>query len=99
MKHFISIADTTLDELQHVFDVAIRLREQRASGRGHEPVLAGRSLAMTFEKPYVGELHRWSRTGPMVVNHSVFPPKSGRRFPPLGSIRLIRLFDFNLDCQ
>lgn len=51
MEHFISIADTPLAELQHVFDVAKRLKAQlRTTGR-NDPVLAGKTLAMIFEKP------------------------------------------------
>jgi ornithine carbamoyltransferase len=50
-RHFISIADHSPAWLDHVFDVAFALREQRRAGRANEPVLAGRSLAMIFEKP------------------------------------------------
>lgn len=51
MKHFISIADTPLAELEHVMSVAKRLKTQlRTSGR-NDPILAGRTLAMIFEKP------------------------------------------------
>lgn len=51
MQHFISIAQTSVEDLNHVFDVAFELREQRRSGRGNDPVLAGKTLAMIFEKP------------------------------------------------
>ncbi len=51
MKHFISIADTTPSDLASIFDLAFTLRTQREAGIPHEPVLAGRTLAMIFEKP------------------------------------------------
>ncbi len=52
MKHFISITDTPTQELLHVLEVARTLRSQRGkadakSGR----LLAGKTLAMIFEKP------------------------------------------------
>ena len=51
MKHFISIASCTLQELQHTLDVAAQLKQQlRAAGR-NDPILAGKTLAMIFEKP------------------------------------------------
>ncbi|MAG17592.1 MAG: ornithine carbamoyltransferase [Phycisphaerae bacterium] len=51
MDHFITIADTPTEELEHVLDVAARLRVDRNSGQTNNPVLAGKSLAMLFEKP------------------------------------------------
>jgi ornithine carbamoyltransferase len=51
MKHFISIADHSTDELRHVLDVARRLKEQYRRTRRNDPILAGRTLAMIFEKP------------------------------------------------
>ena len=50
MQHFISIADCSVDELRHLFDVAISLRKQRLGGVANDPVLAGKTLAMIFEK-------------------------------------------------
>ena len=50
MQHFISIGDSSVDELQHLFDVAISLRQQRTSGVANDPILAGKTLAMVFEK-------------------------------------------------
>src|SRR4051812_16986976 len=51
MKHFIAIAESTTEELQHLFDVSARLKSQlRKTGR-NDPILAGKSLAMIFEKP------------------------------------------------
>lgn len=51
MKHFISIADTPLPELQHVMDVAKRLKTQLKTTGRNDPILAGKTLAMIFEKP------------------------------------------------
>jgi ornithine carbamoyltransferase len=51
MKHFISIADTPLSELQHVFAVAKRLKKQLKETGKNDPILAGKTLAMIFEKP------------------------------------------------
>src|SRR5262245_52186045 len=51
MKHFISIAQTSDAELQHVFDVAFRLREERTKGKTHDPILRSKTLVMIFEKP------------------------------------------------
>ena len=51
MQHFISIADTTTGQLQHVLDVALALRQVRQADRPHEPILARRTLALLFEKP------------------------------------------------
>ncbi len=50
MKHFINVTDCTTEELTHVLDVGRRLRDDRMAGRT-TPVLAGRTLAMYFEKP------------------------------------------------
>jgi ornithine carbamoyltransferase len=51
MRHFISIADTSTAELRHYLDVARRLKYQlKFSGR-NDPMLAGKTLAMVFEKP------------------------------------------------
>lgn len=51
MKHFISLAQTSAEEIQHVFDVSFKLRAQRQAGQRNEPILAGKTLAMIFEKP------------------------------------------------
>ncbi len=50
MQHFISIAETSVDELNHVLDLALTLRDQRNRGEANEPCLAGKTLAMIFEK-------------------------------------------------
>src|SRR6266576_3869873 len=51
MKDFISIADCTKEELREFLDVALRLKKQyKATGR-NDALLAGKMLAMIFEKP------------------------------------------------
>src|SRR5687768_17361586 len=51
MKHFTSLADHTPDELRHTLDVAFRLKEQLQHTGRNDPILAGKTLAMIFEKP------------------------------------------------
>jgi ornithine carbamoyltransferase len=51
MKHFLSISDSTPDELKHMLEVSRRLRDERDAGKANDPVLAGKTLAMLFEKP------------------------------------------------
>jgi len=51
MTHFTAIADCTAEELQHVLDVAVGLKKQLRQTGQNDPVLAGKSLAMIFEKP------------------------------------------------
>ena len=51
MKHCIAIADYTTEQINHILDVALRLRAERESGQGNEPILKGKTLAMLFEKP------------------------------------------------
>jgi ornithine carbamoyltransferase len=50
-RHFISLAETDAATLDRIFDRAFDLRTQRQGGRRHEDVLAGRTLAVIFEKP------------------------------------------------
>jgi ornithine carbamoyltransferase len=49
-KDFLTIADTPVEELQGMLDLAIRLKKERETG-GNKPILAGKSLGMVFEKP------------------------------------------------
>ncbi len=51
MKHFISIADHSAEELRHILDVARRLKQQYRETGKNDPILAGKTLAMVFEKP------------------------------------------------
>ncbi len=50
MKHFLAISDNTSEELLALLDLAVRLKEERREG-GNEPILAGKNLAMVFQKP------------------------------------------------
>lgn len=50
-KHFVSLASSTRDELQHYLDVAARLKRQLHDTGRNDPLLAGKTLAMIFEKP------------------------------------------------
>lgn len=51
MTHFIEIAEYSTDALRHLLDVALRLKKQHANAGRNDPVLAGQTLAMIFEKP------------------------------------------------
>ena len=51
MTHFISIANCSVEELEHTLDVAARLKQQLRSTGRNDPILAGKTLAMIFEKP------------------------------------------------
>src|SRR4051795_899432 len=51
MKHFINVADHSAEELRHLLDVAKRLKKQHKETGRNDPLLAGRTLAMIFEKP------------------------------------------------
>src|SRR5215217_670966 len=51
MNHFIAIPDHSTAWLQHVLDVAKRLKKQLKSTGRNDPILAGKTLAMIFEKP------------------------------------------------
>src|SRR5438128_1988155 len=51
MKHFISIADYSTQELRHTLDVCKRLKKQLKTTGRNDPLLAGKTLAMIFEKP------------------------------------------------
>src|SRR5690349_2913679 len=51
MKHFIAIAATPTEELRHTLDVSKQLKKQLKETGRNDPVLAGKTLAMIFEKP------------------------------------------------
>jgi len=50
MKHFLSVADLTTEELWQVLKLAVELKKEWQQG-GNRPILEGKSLAMVFEKP------------------------------------------------
>ena len=51
MKHFIRIDEHSTDQINHILDVAFKLREQRNAGQTNEPILAGKTLGVYFSKP------------------------------------------------
>jgi ornithine carbamoyltransferase len=51
MNHFIAITDHSTDWLRHVLDVSKRLKKHLKETGKNEPILAGKTLAMIFEKP------------------------------------------------
>jgi ornithine carbamoyltransferase len=51
MNHFIDIADHSLEELNHLLDVAAKLKQQFKQTGRNDPILAAKTLAMIFEKP------------------------------------------------
>ena len=50
MKHFLSLADLTADELNDLLQLGLTLKDEWRQG-GNEPVLKGKSLALVFMKP------------------------------------------------
>jgi ornithine carbamoyltransferase len=51
MKHFVDISDYSTAELRHMLDVSKRLKAQLKSTGRNDALLAGKTLAMIFEKP------------------------------------------------
>jgi ornithine carbamoyltransferase len=51
MKDFIAVGDHSPDQLRHFLNVAKRLKKQLKETGRNDPVLAGKTLAMIFEKP------------------------------------------------
>ena len=51
MDHFITVAEYSGEELRHLLDVAKRLKAEYQEHGKNDPILAGRTLAMIFEKP------------------------------------------------
>ncbi len=50
MEHLICLADLSSDEIWHILRTARDLKAERQAG-GNKPILAGKSLAMIFQKP------------------------------------------------
>jgi ornithine carbamoyltransferase len=50
-KDFLSVLDLSHEELERVLDLAVELKEDRAAGRTSLQPLAGRHVALLFEKP------------------------------------------------
>ena len=49
-KDFLAITDYSSQEIQHMLDLAVRLKKEHFSG-GNEPLFKGKTLAMIFQKP------------------------------------------------
>ena len=50
MRHFLTLADLTPDQVWHLLDLAHRLKEEWRAG-GNAPYLRGKVLGMIFQKP------------------------------------------------
>lgn len=50
MKHFLELADWTAADLREMLRLAVALKEEYRE-HGNQPLLAGRALAMVFQKP------------------------------------------------
>lgn len=50
MKHLLTIADLTPQEVRRVLDLAVQLKEEWKAG-GNRPILANKTLGMIFQKP------------------------------------------------
>jgi ornithine carbamoyltransferase len=50
LKHFLSLADLSPEEIQELLSIAQNLKEEWLAG-GNEPLLRGKSLALVFQKP------------------------------------------------
>ncbi len=50
MKHFLSLADVSAEEIWRLLELARALKEEWQRG-GNRPLLAGKALAMLFQKP------------------------------------------------
>ena len=51
MRHFIDLKDFSADTLQMMLDHAQSMKQAQRAGTGHEQPLAGKAVAMIFEKP------------------------------------------------
>ena len=51
MRHFLDLKDFSTDSLQAMLDDALRMKSAQKSGEGHAMPLAGKTVAMIFEKP------------------------------------------------
>ena len=50
MGHFLTLAETTSEEIQVLLNLAVKLKNEHVTGSS-SPILAGKSLGMIFEKP------------------------------------------------
>jgi ornithine carbamoyltransferase len=50
LRHYLSFADLSSEEIQHLLDRAVTLKQQTHRREAHDHLLRGRTLAMIFEK-------------------------------------------------
>jgi ornithine carbamoyltransferase len=50
-RHFLSVLDLTHDELEQLLSLAGAMKRERAEGKGLKTILAGKHVALLFEKP------------------------------------------------
>ncbi len=50
MKHFLTLADFSAEEIKHLLDLAVQLKSGWQAG-GNKPLLQGKVLGMIFQKP------------------------------------------------
>jgi ornithine carbamoyltransferase len=50
MDHFLAVADHSSEDLRSLLDLALDLKKELKAG-GNKPILAGKALAMVFQKP------------------------------------------------
>ncbi len=50
-KSLLSIADLTLEEVNQIFDLSRRLKQERLAGMSHRHILKDKKIALIFEKP------------------------------------------------
>ena len=50
MKHFLSLADLTSDQLMSLLDLGVKLKKEWQAG-GNPPILKGKTMGMVFTKP------------------------------------------------
>lgn len=50
MKHFVSLADLSAQDIQDLLELGLKLKDEWRRG-GNQPLLAGKSLALVFMKP------------------------------------------------
>jgi ornithine carbamoyltransferase len=51
MKHFTAVSDCSPADLRHLLDVSYRLKRHHKQTGRNDPILAGKTLALVFEKP------------------------------------------------
>ena len=51
MRHFLDLKDFSTDALQAMLDDGLHMKAAQKSGEGHAMPLAGKTVAMIFEKP------------------------------------------------